>query len=675
MLLLILSLALALLFACSITHLYRISSLIGWIVGIYLLTGAHIVAATQTAGALAMLRPFPVLAIQTACTALALWVWWRIRRRDFPVLIGAVRARMTVGWAERGALVRWMQQYPALTVFALAVIIGLSISLWTGVTSAPTTGDAMRYHLSRVGYWMLNDDLYPFVTNNIRQVTFPVVTSLPFYWILDFARAEWLLAFVQWSALLITVLCIYGCARAAGAARPASLFAALLFPTFSAVIMQAVAPRNDIMITMLGAASLYTLWIGLRDGETGMLLLSGVAIGISLGVRPNLVYAAPGVILGLMVWWWKRRDGFRRLLTWGAACAVCLALLGSYTYIVNLAYFQTVTGSRVAGVQATIDSELWQELRANMARTLFLSLDFSTLPPVIRDPLNEGRNAVFKAFDTTLGLEIESAPQANINRRNGNYIENFPFVIESTYPAPYNEDWGSFGFILPLLVIPAIGRGTVMAIRRRDAYLIMVCAALFSHWVVLCATQLYSNSHMRYLMLSLAFGLILFAAAFPARWTRGIRPGIFAALALYVMFMSLFNHQDRRLVGENTIYQRTRLEQITVNQFWSWLPAARDVEACVPPHGQLGLMYFSHAADYFYFGDGFTRVLVQLVPQYDGTLLPDPESYPELRFIMAENPTTDWVPSHFTPIRISRDYTLYAREDTTVTCEIRPHGQ
>jgi len=118
--------------------------------------------------------------------------------------------------------------------------------------------------------------------------------------------------------------------------------------------------------------------------------------------------------------------------------------------------------------------------------------------------------------------------------------------------------------------------------------------------------------------------------------------------------------------------QRSRLE-IIASSSPGFLNPVIDVYECVPRRGELGLLYETLIPDYPYFGVDFSRTLTQLVPQPDGQLLPDLTVHPELRYILAENIVTRYVPAAFTPIRFSNWCTLFVREDTTVNCEIDPH--
>ncbi len=674
----LISAALALIFALSVTHFYRPPHIIGWICGVYVLIWAQIVIVTQTIATFTMLRPYPYLAVQAATTLIAVMVWWRWRRHDLPALVAALRATWSSLPKLRTQSIAVVRRYPLLVVLLVGVIIAASVTAWSIVNIAPNSGDSMRYHISRVGYWMQYDNLYPFPTNNLRHTTFPLVTSLGIYWLAEFGRNERLFGFIQWTALVVSVFALYGCSRALNASRASSLFGALIFATLPNVVMQSGAPRNDLLTTTFGIISLYALWVGLKQKHRGMLVLSAIAFGVGIGTRPTLLFVAPGVLIGLAALWWTQRDRRRLMMQWVAACTLSVIVLASYLYIVNFAAYDTPFGDHsTLGIDNynTLESRL-SDMIANMARSVHLSFDFTTLPPFLRTPLTAFRDNLFYSLDETFTLHMIDARQAGVLKSLHTYVENFPYEISARYPRQYSEELGSYGLLIPILLAPAIVRLVWLTIRRRDPYLLMLAASFFSGWVVLCLIQIYVHSYMRYLMMIVVLGCVAVAVSFPTAWLRGLRPVFWVGVALYVMSMTLLYNRHRPLTGDIPIYARTRVEQITTTEPGSWRQPTIDVYQCVPAYGsELGLMYTLHTADYMYFGAGFTRTLTQIVPQYDGSLLPDPAARPNMRFILAHYLMIPQIPENFTIIRQARDFTLFARDDTLVTCEIIPHPQ
>ena len=670
----LLSCVLNLIFALSITHLYRPTRWIGWLLGVYLLSWAQIVVCTQTAAAFSMLRTYPVLAIQVLTTLSAIIVWWQWRRHDLPIISKTLQSNWRDFGSQRAQWLRETTHYPLLIVMVLAVVIGAMVSGWLILNVAPTSGDAMRYHLSRVGYWMQHDHLFPFPTNNIRHVTFPINTSLPLYWIADFAHTENLFGFIQWTAYFACIVAIYGSARALRVSRSASIFGALVFATLSNVVMQSGSPRSDLLLTAFCLCTLYFLITGLQQRHTGALILSAISLGIGIGTRPNILFFAPGILIGLGMIWTFQHERRRAIVRWVIACGVCAIVLGSFSYFINLAALGSPVGSiSVVGLLRTEDSASpVAEMRTNMARSIFLSIDFSQLPDPIRLPLTDMRNEAFRWLDQALGLEMLIIRNGNFSRANHTLVENSPFDFSRAAPVPFQEGLGGYGLLVPLLIMPAMGRAAWLSIRHRDPYLIMAVAGIVTFWMVTCFFQIYVRSYPRYMMPSIAVGCITVAVAYPAAWLRGIRPFIFVAIGVYVLAATLLFNLDRPLTGSRPITLRTRLEQLTMNDP-RWLQPATDVSECVPIRGELGLIYEEHVGDYMYFGRNFSRTLTQLVRQWDGSLLPDPAQRPELRYILAHYLNTESVPSNFTPIRASSDYVLYAREDTPVNCTVSPH--
>lgn len=160
--------------------------------------------------------------------SIAFWLW---RRRDG---VSPPSIEQSSRWTT-------LQRLLALTIISLLIPIAALATLYP-----PSNWDSMTYHLSRVAMWIQNRSVFPYHTNNFRQVQLTpgaeyLILIEQLFWFSD-TFANW----IQLSAFIALGIGTYGWCTHWGISRVSSLL--LILTTFSApmIVLQAQTTQNDL---------------------------------------------------------------------------------------------------------------------------------------------------------------------------------------------------------------------------------------------------------------------------------------------------------------------------------------------------------------------------------------------------------------------------------------------
>ncbi|HEX6116170.1 MAG TPA: phospholipid carrier-dependent glycosyltransferase [Solirubrobacterales bacterium] len=203
---------------------------------------------------------------------------------------------------------------------------------------APTAVDTLNFHLPGVAAWIETGSIWqidvylPFVApghypNNGDALLLAAV--LPW-------QSDFLAHLVLWPVYALVGVAVYALARELGAARQASISAAVLILALPAVILPALINTYPDALMLFGfAAGLVFLVRHARGGETRELVAAGLALGLSFGTK---WYGVSAVAIVLLVWFvatWARGRGLGRAVRDGAALAGLVLLAGGVWLLRN----------------------------------------------------------------------------------------------------------------------------------------------------------------------------------------------------------------------------------------------------------------------------------------------------------------------------------------------------
>jgi hypothetical protein len=308
------ALALVVATAALVSSCLRIRSPVGFLLAVYVLATAEIVAVSLALSTVRRVTRPAVIAVVVIVFIVALVVWWRS---------GRPRPRLArLGHALRDALADRV----VAALAALAVVVHLYL-LVAGLSLPQSLPDTLLYHLPRAALWKQQHAVaYVLDAPDNRINAFPPVAEIEAMASMVLSGGDRYVGLVQLVALAGACGAIVGIARRLGLGRSAALFGALSFATFTVVALQTPTALNDLVVASFLVACAYFA-LGSTRAELG---LCATALALAVGTKGTVVFAMPVLVAFVLA----RQPRSR----WGplaAAGAIGLAA-GSFWFASNL---------------------------------------------------------------------------------------------------------------------------------------------------------------------------------------------------------------------------------------------------------------------------------------------------------------------------------------------------
>jgi hypothetical protein len=309
-LLIVAPVATALLVAASL----RLEGFVATLLAAYLVLVTEVVALT---GGLSLVRGVTRLGlgIGSATVLGAAVLVWNRRGRPLPP-VGHLATAIRAARADRLVL--------GYTVVAGAA---LAYELVLVFTTEANNWDSLTYHLARVALWAQHGGLYwvPNAPTDRINADQPIAEQQILYLFVAAGRGS-LFAVPQFMAELAVMGAGFLAARRLGFELRAAACAALLFPTFSLVALEATTAQNDLVAAAFPAVAAALL---LGAGTTE-LALAGLAVALGLGVKVTTALALPALALLAL------RRGRRPAVVFAGSACLAFAVLALWSFAVNL---------------------------------------------------------------------------------------------------------------------------------------------------------------------------------------------------------------------------------------------------------------------------------------------------------------------------------------------------
>jgi 4-amino-4-deoxy-L-arabinose transferase-like glycosyltransferase len=613
---LILPAALLLLFFALFTaSSLRVSGRPFYLLAVYMLACAADVLVFEIAGLLRWLgNPALFLALQAGLT-FAAGIIWRLRGK--PHLLGPFAEDFKhLDFTRLGPSIR---RHPALWLLTLAVDLAYAVNAYLILVVPPNNNDSLYLHMARVVRWLQTGSFLPYPTSFSWQIFYAFNAQSLIHWTVLFWDSDQLAGFVQFSAALVCMLCVYILARQLRFSRPQGIFAALIWATFPQVFLQSTTTQNDLVPAAFFAGALVFLVEGFRSSDRRPgLVLSALGLGLALGAKQTVFFLLPGLAGLILLLAWKHHSrGWAFLARWIPSAALAFSLVGALVYIENSLFFgnpmgesesvaqvfRAPLGKRSANLQPaeiSVPEALW----INLNRIAYQFIDTTGLPPLIEGYLFRGKAHLARAVYSLLNIPLESSLAANPNT-----LVRFDFL----HRPPIQEDETWFGILAPFLMIPA---GLVTLARsypRRDPlptglWLVAISFVLLE-LLLRPGWDAYLGRNFNLAVVVLA--PFMAAVYHPARQRSATQIGVWiiTVLAVYTLISLTLNNTAKPLVGQNAIWMLNRSAKVTLENYQLKEPAQL-VEANVPPDAILALP--GGTWEYPFYDAHFHRRLIQV---------------------------------------------------------------
>lgn len=248
------------------------------LVGVWLVltTEALSLAGLVTPGAVALAWGMPVLGI----------LGWLILRRDRFVGQDGARVADTRG--------EWSLVVALGAIFAVTALVA-----WL---APPQTWDSLNYHMPRVAHWAQLKAVRPFATGIEVQNSRTPLAEFGMLHAYVLAEGDRWVNFVEWLAMVGSVVGVGAVANQLGLRRPAALLAMVYAATIPMGIVQASSTMTDYVVTLYLVASASEI-LGIRtEGKSSpAYVFAGAAAGLAFLAKPTSVPYLLS-LLGLGVW-------------------------------------------------------------------------------------------------------------------------------------------------------------------------------------------------------------------------------------------------------------------------------------------------------------------------------------------------------------------------------------
>jgi hypothetical protein len=293
----------------------RLTSAVGFLLAAYLLASTEVVMVALLLSPGGWLTRSAVLACMGALAVAATVPWLSLGRPRPPLTrISVCAARNALG-------------DPVVAV--LAVLVGLTYVylLLFALTVPQSVNDTLLYHLPRAAFWKQQHGVgYVAGSPDERINVFPPNAEIELATSMIVSGGDRFVALVQLSSVAAAVLAIAGISRRLGFTRPQAAFGALVFASFTVVVLQAPTALNDLVVMcFLVLAAFFATGRSTREFGLGAL-----ALALAVGTKGTVVFALPALAAFVLT-----AQPPRRWLALGAFAVAGIGV-GSYWYAVNL---------------------------------------------------------------------------------------------------------------------------------------------------------------------------------------------------------------------------------------------------------------------------------------------------------------------------------------------------
>ena len=604
--LLVLGLVLVTCFSIIVTSILGFKNRISILLSYYLLGTSNVIFVAEIAGIFQKVNDkwFFVL-MHMLLAIVAFLIWWHKNR---PKLISIkINTKSVRKW------INVIKQDRFLWAFAIGVLLIYLLNAIVIIVFHANTNDSLAVHLARIGYWLQSGSFRPWPTENIYQITYPFNAQVQMLWTILLSGTDQLVEFVQWFSAIFGIIAITGIASVIGYTKKQGLFAGLIWATLPMISLQSTTTQNDLITASVILIGLYYLVVGIKNQNGVHLIISGLAFGISLGIKQTAFFIIPGIGISFLLFIIKyKKTVLKSTVIFVSSVLIAFLLLGSYVYISNLVsvpddavsstesetvVVQTPFGPSdyvVANMGLNRTEKIKDSLLINTSRYFFQAADLTGIPIPIKNRLGDIRESFFRLFFETLNVPVES------DRAVGRHVFSLSFI-----PLIYEDEawFGLLGFLLLFLTPIEL----LKFAKTKNVFPFVLFFVSLS--VTLCITIFRNNwtpYQARYMV------TVYFKPHHKASIIKVLCVLTISIFALSSLLNVIWNNEAKPLSSPRAIFSGDRLKHYSFSGGYL-VNIVKMVDEHVPDDATLGLA-IGRNWEYPFFGENFTRKLVPIYP-------------------------------------------------------------
>ena len=185
-----------------------------------------------------------------------------------------------------------------------AIIVIALLSAIIAFQCVPNTADSLIYHLPRVMFWAQNGSLAYYPTPVLHQLNYPPGAEFLLLHFFILAGDDKWFNFLQWFAMIGSLVGVSVFAKYLGAQMRGQLFAALVAATLPMGVLQSNSTQTDYVLTLWVIGAAVFMWRAIITEDKVSIVWGGLSFALAVLTKGTAFIALPFVLFLL----WKRRS-------------------------------------------------------------------------------------------------------------------------------------------------------------------------------------------------------------------------------------------------------------------------------------------------------------------------------------------------------------------------------
>lgn len=395
-----------------------------------------------------------------------------------------------------------------LYILSFFFLFSILTSLFMAVYAPVNLWDSTTYHVARVAFWIQHKSLEHFETSSIRQTMFPPNAEILYLWPLVFLKKDFFAGMVQFVSFCGSLWILSSFLSYIKVSPKRILWTVFIFASLPEIILQSSSTQNDLVLGFFLFVSLYLFIYGVREKEKTSLIMSSMALGISLGIKGSVFMFLPviGIVYLILLIKSEKKQFYKPLLLYGSCTVLFFALLSSYNYVLNYFDFHNLLGLQSYMNFYMPPDKSIKSFIANLIRYNLCFIDFTGFPSaqILNPHFKFMKSALFWIF--------------RLNENQG-----LAYVDINLLNTKIHESFGGCGPIGFLVFIPLVFRYGITGIfSRLNKRGIITLTALIPVLYIIILSGLFEFTlwNIRYFITAVVLSSPIFALSY----TRRLKP-------------------------------------------------------------------------------------------------------------------------------------------------------